>query len=113
MLTTDVAVIGAGPAGLSAAVEAGKAGAKVMLINVYVEPGGQLTKQIHKFFGSSEHRAGVRGIDIAVELMKEIEALKVEKRMGTVGRETVRAASRASKAEALFERLARHPHITA
>jgi NADPH-dependent 2,4-dienoyl-CoA reductase/sulfur reductase-like enzyme len=83
MLTTDVAVIGAGPAGLCAAIEAAKAGARTTLINEYVEPGGQLIKQIHKFFGSSEHKAGVRGIDISVQLMKEIDELKVEKMMET------------------------------
>jgi len=31
-------------------------------------PGGQLLKQIHKFFGSSEHLAGVRGFDIGKKL---------------------------------------------
>jgi thioredoxin reductase len=84
MLTTDVAIVGAGPAGLFAAVEAAKAGAKTTLINEYVEPGGQLTKQIHKFFGSKEHEAAVRGIDIAAKLFGEIDELGVEKRMGTV-----------------------------
>jgi thioredoxin reductase len=84
MLTTDVAIVGAGPAGLFAAVEAAKAGAKTTLINEYVEPGGQLTKQIHKFFGSKEHEAAVRGIDIAAKLFREIDELGVEKRMGTV-----------------------------
>ena len=83
MLTTDVAIVGAGPAGLSAAIAAAQTGAKITLLNEYVEPGGQLTKQIHKFFGSREHRAGVRGIDIAVQLMKEIDRLKAEKMMGT------------------------------
>jgi 2-polyprenyl-6-methoxyphenol hydroxylase-like FAD-dependent oxidoreductase len=83
MLTTDVAIVGAGPAGLSAAIAAAQTGAKTTLFNEYVEPGGQLTKQIHKFFGSREHRAGVRGIDIAAQLMKEIDSLRVEKMMGT------------------------------
>jgi thioredoxin reductase len=84
MLTTDVAVVGAGPAGLFAAVEAAKAGAKTTLINEYIEPGGQLTKQIHKFFGSEEHKAGIRGKDIAAKLFQEIDELKVDKRMATV-----------------------------
>jgi thioredoxin reductase len=84
MLTTDVAVVGAGPAGLFAAVEAAKAGAKTTLINEYIEPGGQLTKQIHKFFGSKEHKAAVRGIDIAAKLFREIDELKVDKQMATV-----------------------------
>jgi NADPH-dependent 2,4-dienoyl-CoA reductase/sulfur reductase-like enzyme len=35
--------------------------------------GGQLTKQIHKFFGSSNNYAGIRGIDISKMLLDEIE----------------------------------------
>ncbi|GLQ06612.1 sarcosine oxidase subunit alpha [Sneathiella chinensis] len=38
----DVLVIGAGPAGLSAAVEAGRAGARVVLVDEQAEPGGSL-----------------------------------------------------------------------
>ncbi|NIS70598.1 MAG: FAD-dependent oxidoreductase, partial [Proteobacteria bacterium] len=69
MLSTEVAVIGAGPAGLNAAIEAAKLGAEVMLIDENLKLGGQLTKQIHKFFGSEHHGAGIRGIDIAVDLI--------------------------------------------
>lgn len=39
MLTTDVAIVGAGPSGLSAGIEAARAGAKTTLFNEYVEPG--------------------------------------------------------------------------
>ena len=52
MKTTDIVVIGAGPAGLSCAVEAAKIGAKVTVLDENLKPGGQLFKQIHKFFGS-------------------------------------------------------------
>jgi len=71
----DILVVGAGPAGLSAAIEAGKAGAKVLLVDENPRLGGQLIKQTHKFFGSKEERAGVRGIKIAEELEKEIKEL--------------------------------------
>jgi NADPH-dependent 2,4-dienoyl-CoA reductase/sulfur reductase-like enzyme len=77
-MNCDVAVIGAGPAGLSAAIEAAKCGAKVILIDEAVEPGGQLCKQTHKFFGGKEHKAGIRGIDIASQLTKEAEKYGVE-----------------------------------
>ncbi len=70
---TDLAVVGAGPAGLSAAIEASEAGADVVLIDENEKAGGQLFKQIHKFFGSSAHRAGVRGIDIGRELLEDVE----------------------------------------
>ena len=71
-------IIGAGPAGLSAAIEAAKAGAQVLVVDENSRPGGQLFKQIHKFFGSSMHRAGTRGMDIGEILLKRCEELNVE-----------------------------------
>lgn len=53
----DLIVIGAGPAGLSAAIQAARYGAKTAVFDENASPGGQLFKQIHKFFGSKEHRA--------------------------------------------------------
>ncbi|WMJ84321.1 NAD(P)/FAD-dependent oxidoreductase [Oscillospiraceae bacterium LTW-04] len=69
-LETEVAVIGAGSAGLSAAYQARSAGADVLVIDENQFPGGQLFKQIHKFFGSSAHQAGVRGYEIGQKLLK-------------------------------------------
>lgn len=43
---TDVAVIGAGPAGLSAALAAAQAGARVTVVDEYPAPGGQFYKQL-------------------------------------------------------------------
>ena len=78
MITKDVLVIGAGPAGLSASIEAGKAGADVLLVDMNLKPGGQLFKQIHKFFGSQAHRAGTRGYDIGRQLLKDATEHHVE-----------------------------------
>lgn len=78
MKKTQVVVIGAGPAGLAAAIEAARAGAKVTLLDENAKPGGQLFKQIHKFFGSSEHLAGVRGFSIGEQLLQETEELGVD-----------------------------------
>lgn len=78
ILEKDVVVVGAGPAGLSAAIEAGRAGADTLLVDLNIKPGGQLFKQIHKFFGSSVHRSGTRGIDIGRALLKEVEDAGVE-----------------------------------
>ncbi len=72
---TDMVVIGAGPAGLTAAIEAIKFGAKVVIIDDNPMPGGQLIKQTHKFFGSHRNYAGVRGIKIADILIDEINKL--------------------------------------
>ncbi len=78
MRKVQAIVIGAGPAGLAACIEIAKAGGKAVLIDENAKPGGQLFKQIHKFFGSREHRAGVRGYDIGSQLLKETEELGVE-----------------------------------
>ena len=44
MIETEVCIIGAGPAGLAAAIEAAKAGAHVTVIDENKFPGGQLFK---------------------------------------------------------------------
>lgn len=78
MLERDVLVVGAGPAGLAASIEAAKAGADVLLVDLNMKPGGQLFKQIHKFFGSSAHRSGTRGFDIGLKLLEEARNAGVE-----------------------------------
>lgn len=79
----EILVIGAGPAGLSAAIEGAKYGAEVLVVDENSKPGGQLFKQIHKFFGSRRHKAGVRGIDIGTELLAEVQNLGVEVMLNT------------------------------
>lgn len=78
MINKEIVVIGGGPAGLAAAIEAGKRGAQVLVIDANSKAGGQLFKQIHKFFGSSAHRAGIRGMDIGEELLAEAKKYGVE-----------------------------------
>ncbi|ASJ16215.1 sarcosine oxidase subunit alpha [Thermococcus chitonophagus] len=68
----DIIVIGGGPAGLMAAINAHDAGAKVVLIDENPMLGGQLVKQTHKFFGKREQFAGIRGIKIAEILEEEV-----------------------------------------
>jgi len=76
----DLIVVGAGPSGLSAAIEAAKHGMKVVVFDENARPGGQLFKQIHKFFGSKEHKAKIRGFHIGEQLLKEADdaGVKVE-----------------------------------
>ena len=71
-------IIGGGPAGLAAAIEIAKAGGKVLVIDENKRPGGQLFKQIHKFFGSKAHNAGIRGMDIGSRLLQDTLELGVE-----------------------------------
>lgn len=72
----EIAVIGGGPAGLSAAVSANQMGAKVTLLDRNSKLGGQLVKQTHKFFGSEEEYASIRGIDIANVLANKLDKKK-------------------------------------
>lgn len=70
-----VLIIGGGPAGLSAAIELGKVGVEVILIDDKHRLGGKLVLQTHRFFGSAEAvYAGTRGIDIATKLEEELRA---------------------------------------
>ena len=73
----DLIIVGAGPSGLSAAIEAAKRGLDVIVFDENEKPGGQLFKQIHKFFGSKEHRAKTRGFVIGKQLLDEAAAAGV------------------------------------
>ena len=69
--SVDFLIIGAGPAGLGAAIEFAARGGSVLIADENEQPGGQLAKQIHKFFGSSSHFAGTRGFSIGEKLITE------------------------------------------
>ncbi len=60
----ELLVVGAGPAGLSAAIEAARLGVRTVVVDENEEVGGQLRKQIHKLFGPADFFGGVRGTDL-------------------------------------------------
>ncbi|HIP99537.1 TPA: FAD-binding protein [Candidatus Bipolaricaulota bacterium] len=68
----EVAVVGAGPAGLSAAMTLLGQGIRPVVVDENPQLGGQLIKQTHKFFGSRAERAGTRGVSIAQALVGEV-----------------------------------------
>lgn len=73
-IAVAVLVIGAGPAGLSAAIELGRLGVPTLLVDDKDRPGGKLVLQTHKFFGSVEDsHAGTRGFEIGRRLAAELE----------------------------------------
>lgn len=74
----ELIIVGAGPSGLSAAIEAAKRGVQTIVFDENERPGGQLFKQIHKFFGSKEHKAKIRGFRIGEDLLKEAREAGVE-----------------------------------
>lgn len=69
----DVLVVGGGPAGLEAAIQAAEQGASVLIVDENQRLGGQLIKQTHKFFGSKHENAGTRGITIAEQLEQTVK----------------------------------------
>ena len=77
IIKVPVLIIGGGPAGLSAAIELGKLGIEVLLVDDKASLGGKLVLQTHRFFGSTKAvYAGTRGIDIANLLSEEVEKLE-------------------------------------
>lgn len=75
MTGVPLLVIGAGPAGLSAAYRAAEAGCDVLVVERARRAGGQLVKQTHKFFGSEKQFASTRGIHIADILRDRLSGL--------------------------------------
>jgi len=73
VMDIQVLVIGGGPAGLAAGITAGKLGLGVAIIDENFNPGGQLIKQTHKFFGSQEEYAGLRGFEISEIMYRDFE----------------------------------------
>ena len=72
-MNVDIVIIGGGPAGLCAAIEASAFGAKVLIIEREAVLGGQLNKQTHMFFGSKEQYASTRGIDIVGIFLEDVK----------------------------------------
>lgn len=81
IIHVPVLIIGGGPAGLSSAIELGKLGIEVLLVDDKSRLGGKLVLQTHRFFGSTKAvYAGTRGIDIAEllsEKVKELDTVRV------------------------------------
>ncbi|MDW7671888.1 MAG: FAD-dependent oxidoreductase [Bacillota bacterium] len=74
MKTVEILVIGGGPAGLCATLNAARMGAKVLLVERDDALGGQLVKQTHMFFGSEKQYASTRGVDIGKLLINKIQS---------------------------------------
>jgi len=79
MMEVDVAVIGSGPAGLTAAIHAHKSGARqVLLLEREEELGGILKQCIHNGFGLEQFKQDYTGPEYAERLMKELEQTGVQ-----------------------------------
>lgn len=76
MNTVDIAIIGGGPAGLTAAISAASSGVNVAIFERSPQIGGQLIKQTHMFFGSEKQYASHRGFRISDYLMDQLMEYK-------------------------------------
>lgn len=70
----DVLIVGAGPAGLGAAIAAAEHGLKVRILDEFVKPGGRLLGQLHE----EPDGRWVNGIEEAQKLYKRADQLGVE-----------------------------------
>ncbi|WP_026476084.1 NAD(P)/FAD-dependent oxidoreductase [Alkaliphilus transvaalensis] len=75
MKAVELLVVGGGPAGLCAAIQAAEMGSTVILVERDEHLGGQLIKQTHMFFGSEKQYASKRGFDISELLLKKLSEL--------------------------------------
>lgn len=78
MRSVDLAVVGAGPAGLMAATVAAERGLRVMVLDEYHRPGGRLLGQLHEERGPGGAPAWWRGMEVARRLVAEAEAAGAE-----------------------------------
>ncbi len=76
MKTIDIAIVGGGPAGLTAAISAVSSGANVIIFERNPQIGGQLIKQTHMFFGAENQYASHRGFKITDFLLDELNKYK-------------------------------------
>ncbi|GAA4593558.1 NAD(P)/FAD-dependent oxidoreductase [Planotetraspora phitsanulokensis] len=73
--TYDVAVVGAGPAGLAAAVESAAAGLGVVLIDAAGQPGGQYWRHYDENHARPDDRRGHHGWSTFTRLRERLDAL--------------------------------------
>ena len=83
-METDVVVIGGGPAGIAAAYNASKNGAKVVLVEREDRLGGILNQCIHNGFGLHYFKEELTGPEYAFRWIKKLKETKVKIVLSTV-----------------------------
>ena len=83
-IQTDCAIIGGGPAGLAAAVEAHRAGLDTLIIERDLSLGGILQQCIHDGFGLLRFKRRMTGGQYAQAFIDEVEAEGIEVKLDTM-----------------------------
>ena len=84
MREVQIAVVGGGPAGLGAALEAANAGAEVVLVDEYPTLGGQYYKQVPEAFSVKNLKSEGSQFAEGVELVERVKSSSVEFFPGTL-----------------------------
>jgi len=85
MNTYDIIIVGGGPAGLAAAVEAHKSGSRsILVLERDRELGGILQQCIHNGFGLHIFKEELTGPEYAERFIQELESLGIEYRLDTM-----------------------------
>lgn len=77
-MNVDVAVIGCGPAGLTASIEMAQSGLSVVMIDEYYRPGGRLLGQLYDDPKASAHERRWDGKKVTQELLDHATRLGVQ-----------------------------------
>ncbi len=83
MESADVAVVGAGPAGLMAAAVAASAGASVMLVEAEQRTGGRLGLQTQPLQGPASIYQGLSGVTLCRRLTEDVVSAGAKLLLGT------------------------------
>ncbi|MEJ2249163.1 MAG: FAD-dependent oxidoreductase [Candidatus Lokiarchaeota archaeon] len=83
-LSTDVAVIGGGAAGLASAIEVKKAGLDTLILERGLELGGILMQCIHNGFGLTEFKEELTGPEYAQRFINEAKSLQIPYKLDTM-----------------------------
>ena len=78
----DIAIVGAGPAGLMTGVTAARAGVRVELLDAADWPGGRLALQTQPLQGPASIYGGVSGVDFCARLTDDAVSAGVGLRLG-------------------------------
>lgn len=75
VIETDFLVVGGGPSGMQASIEAGQRGTNIIIIDDKDRFGGQLVKQTHTFFSDVKYAAGKRGFKLGEQMIAHLSEM--------------------------------------